>query len=378
MLDDPRVRKLMAIAVVLTAIAVVPRAQTTSPSPPTRTPTITSPEVLSDRRVVFRVFAPTAHQVDVNSWELGRLPMQRDDVGVWSVTTGPLAPDMYLYRLTIDGIDVADPSNSRSGHFYRSGPTSLVQVLGTPPNDWDEQNVPHGVISHHVYRSKVFSEDRDYYVYQPPGYDPARREPYPVLYLLHAGNGTAAGWIEAGAANVMLDNLIARGEAKPMLVVMPFGYGGNDSFSNMLLDEIMPQVEKTYRAAQKPNARAIVGASMGGGEAVFVGLNHPDRFAYVASFSGTVLFGPARSAFDASADAAFPNLNAGVNRQLRLFWVACGASDTAMLTINRPFRAWLRTRGISFTDVETPGAHNFLVFRRNLDALLPLLFDDEK
>jgi enterochelin esterase-like enzyme len=362
----------------ISAASVLIGAQNTNLPTATRPPVITSPEVLPDHRVVFRTFAPTASQVEVNSPEIGRVPMQKDAAGVWSATTEPLASDIYLYRITIDGAAVADPSNSRSGHFYRSGPTSLMQVPGTPPSDWDEQNVPHGVIAHHVYRSKVFAEDREYYVYQPPGYDPKRRDPYPALYLLHAGNGTAAGWLEASAANVMLDNLIARGAAKPMVVVMPFGYGGNEGFTNMLMGEIVPEVERTYHVSTDPRSRAIAGASMGGGEAIFVGLNHPDRFAYVASFSGTVLFGRSLNSFDADTDAAFPKVNADMNRQLRLLLVACGASDAALLALNRPFKAWLKARGIAFTDIETPGAHTFLVFRRNLDTLLPLLFQDAK
>jgi enterochelin esterase family protein len=344
-----------------------------SPGTRTRPPVITSPEVLQDGRVVFRVFAPTASQVEVNTVEAGRFRMQKDSAGVWSVTTEVLSPDIYLYRFSIDGAAVADPSNSRAGHLYGSGPTSLVQVLGATPSDWDEQNAPHGIVAHHVYRSAVFSENRDYYVYEPPGYDATRREPYPVLYLLHPANGTAAGWFEAGVANVILDNLIAQGKAKPMLVVTPLGYGGSEPFTTALLQEIIPQVEKNYRASRDPNARAIAGASMGGAEALFTGLNYVDQFAYVASFSGAVAAFAGAKGED--PDAAFRNVDEKTTARLRLLWVACGTSDPG-LNANRQFKAWLKARGVRFVDVETPGAHTFLVFRRNLDALLPLLFQN--
>jgi enterochelin esterase family protein len=230
-------------------------------------------------------------------------------------------------------------------------------------------------VAHHVYRSAVFSENRDYYVYEPPGYDPTRREPYPVLYLLHPANGTAAAWFEAGVANVMLDNLIAQGKAKPMLVVTPLGYGGYEPFTTAILQEIIPQVEKHYHASHDPNARAIAGASMGGAEALFIGLNHLDQFAYVASFSGAVTAFAGAKGENADADAAFRNLDEKATVRLRLLWVACGTSDPG-INANRQFKVWLQARGVRFMDVETPGAHTFLVFRRNLDALLPLLFQD--
>ena len=241
--------------------------------------------------------------------------------------------------------------------------------------------MPHGTIAHHVYRSTVFSDNRDYYVYEPPGYDPNRREPYPVLYLLHPARGTAAGWFEAGAAHLMLDNLISQRKAKPMLVVTPLSYGGNESFTTALLQEIIPQVQRDYRASDDRNARAIAGASMGGAEALFAGLTHLDRFAYVASFSGAVAaFGTkdtttVRLAPSDVARSWFPGLNETVNARLRLLWVACGTSDPG-IEANRQFKSWLTSRGVRFADIETPGAHTFLVFRRNLDTLLPLLFQD--
>jgi enterochelin esterase family protein len=231
----------------------------------------------------------------------------------------------------------------------------------------------------------VVGDERDFYVYTPPGYNPRAKQKYPVLYLLHGFSDDASGWTAVGRANVIIDNLIAQGKVKPMLVVMPLGYGAPeivaggfggfrddalrqrnfDRFTQALLSEVIPQVESTYLVIAKRNSRAIAGLSMGGVESLLTGLNHLDQFAWVGSFSAGGL--------QPDFSAQFPSLDAGANRQLRALWVACGVDD-GLIVPNRKFREWLKSKGIDHADIETPGVHSWMVWRRNLANFSQLLF----
>src|SRR5437899_8104063 len=230
--------------------------------------------------------------------------MQKDDQGVWSVTTEPLAPDYYGYSFVADGVGMFDPSNHavKPNFLYRA---SEVHVPGPASLSWEIGAVPHGEIHHHFYRSKVVGDDRGYFVYTPPGYDPRGKQSYPVLYLLHGYSDDADAWSAVGRTHVILDNLIARGKAKPMLIVMPLGYGAPeivspgapglrdpnlrqrnyDKFREALFTEVIPDVEKAYRVSKDRNSRAIAGLSMGGAESLYVGLNALHRFAWIGAFS---------------------------------------------------------------------------------------------
>jgi enterochelin esterase family protein len=238
------------------------------------------------------------------------------------------------------------------------------------------QDVPHGAVAHHFYRSATFGEERDYYVYVPPHYDPTRRARYPVLYLLHPSGGTASAWFEAGAANVILDNLIAQGKSTPMLVVTPMVpvtprmSNGSELFSKSLLEEVMPLVEADYHVSLDSKQHAIAGASLGGSEALLAALNHVNHFSWIGSFAGAVV---SRTTAGPYSDAEFPNLTSDVNSKIDLLWIACASGDPLFAT-NRQFKKWLETKSIRFTGVETEGAHTYLVFRRNLNEFLPLLF----
>ena len=205
-------------------------------------------------------------------------------------------------------------------------------------------------------------------------------------YLLHGFSDDSSGWTVVGRANVILDNLISEGKAKPMIVVMPLGYGDMDvirrgwgswsdkdlawrnlsKFTDILLGEVLPQVEAWYRVKKDRESRAVAGLSMGGAESLLSGLNHLDQFAWVGAFSsgGVDLRG---------FDSEFPNLNASANKKLKLLWIACGTDD-GLIKINRQFKSWLKDKGVQFTDIETPGMHTWMVWRRNLSALAPLLF----
>jgi enterochelin esterase-like enzyme len=348
---------------------------------------IQSPEVHPDRSVTFRLRAPNAKEVALDLEGAKGTPMEKDEQGVWSATTGPLDPDFYGYSFSVDGVSLHDPSNPAVTPNLLSVGNSL-HVPGPASLPWEVNDVPHGALHRHFYKSGVVGDNRDFYVYTPPGYDPTAKTLYPVLYLLHGFSDDASGWTAVGRAHVILDNLIAQGRAKPMLVVMPLGYGAPEilarngpswrdrslvernfsRFRDALLTEVIPQVEKNYRAAKDRNSRAIAGLSMGGSESLLTGLNTLDRFAWIGAFSS----GGMREEFD----AAYPSLDAKANAQIRLLWVACGTEDS-LIAINRRFRDWLKSKDIRHTDIETPGHHTWMVWRRNLAEFAGLLFQNK-
>ncbi|HEY7306357.1 MAG TPA: alpha/beta hydrolase-fold protein [Bryobacteraceae bacterium] len=353
-----------------------------------RPPVLESPDVQNDGRVIFRYFDPDAHNVAVNlEGEAEPVPMQKDDHGVWTATTKPLAPELYGYSFEVDGMHRLDPLNSRIKPNLLNL-SNVVHVSGSSPMRWEQQDIPHGTVHHHFYKSNVAGDHRDYYVYTPPGYDSNAAARYPVLYLLHGYSDDASGWTAVGKANLILDSLIDEGRAKPMIVVMPLGYGApqivqrprgtGSAFSNAslrtenfnkfqqaLLSEVLPQVERTYRVDSDRNARAIAGLSMGGAEALLTGLNHLDKFSWVGAFSAGGLG-------DGFAHD-FPRLAQEANDQLRVLWIACGTEDR-LITPNRSLVTWLKEKGIRLTQIETPGRHTWMVWRRNLIEFAPLLF----
>ena len=357
-------------------------AQNQPPQPP---PDLVTPEVHSDNSVTFRFRAPNAQEVKLTREGAEPQAMQQDESGVWTVNTPPLSPDYYGYSIVVDGARSIDPYNPLLKPNLLST-ENMVHVQGPPSLPWELNDVPHGEVHHHFYKSAVAQDDRDYFVYTPPGYDAMLRTTYPVLYLLHGYSDDASGWTAVGRANIILDNLIAIGKAKPMIVVMPLGYGTMEvvrlglqgipnrpevrelsfsKFRDALLTEIMPKVESEYRVEKDRNSRAIAGLSMGGSESLRTGLNALDKFAWIGAFSAGGLPEP--------YEKDFPELDANANRQLKLLWIACGTEDRLIAT-NRNLREWLKTKGVQHTDIETPGMHTWMVWRRNLTEFAGLLF----
>ena len=312
------------------------------------------------------------------------VPMQKNGAGLWTLTTPPLDPDYYGYFFQADGVPLIDPSNPLLKPNLLNTQNE-VHVPGPPSLPWELNDVPHGAVHHHLYTSKIVGDQRDFYVYTPPGYDPRSETKYPVLYLLHGFSDDASGWTAVGRANVIFDNLLAQGKIKPMLIVMPLGYGAPEivalgfgafahealrqrnfaKFTEALLAEVIPQVESLYRVNPDRVSRAIAGLSMGGSESLLTGLNHLDKFAWIGAFSSGGL--------TKQFDAEFPGLDATANGRLRLLWVACGTDDH-LIAINRHFRDWLKAKGVEHTDIETPGTHTWMLWRRNLAAFSQLLF----
>ena len=365
----------MIVLVMLLAGTSISAGQT----PATR---VASPEVAADRRVTFRVMAPQAREVTLTGEFLdASRALTRDASGVWSLTLGPIEPEIYHYNFTIDGVRTIDPGNP----VLKTGSTSstiasVLEVRGDRPAFYDGQAVPHGEIRIHWYQSKSLKSLRRATVYTPPGYDRNRAVRLPVLYLLHGANADETAWHRLGRANLILDNLIAARKIRPFLVVMPFGYGVDPAatappgantamFGKDLLDDLIPYVDATYRTLADRDHRAIVGLSMGGGQALTIGLNHLDRFSHVGGFSSGL--GPADGF--ATTFAAATVGPATTNRALKLLWIGCGTADGAFAA-SKSFSEFLTAHQITHTFRATEGAHTWMVWRRYLHEIAPLLF----
>jgi enterochelin esterase-like enzyme len=347
---------------------------------------IQSPQVEKDGSVTFRFLAPNALKVLLIMDDAKPRPMVKDTGGVWTYTA-TFAPDIYRYTFSVDGTILPDPNNPYIKPLFRRAlGQSLAHVPGPLSLSWELNDVPHGVMSQHFFKSKLIGDDRDIRVYTPPGYDPKRKEPYPVLYLFHGLTDETSAWVTAGRENIIMDNLIAQGKAKPMIIINTLGYGAPEMFTPgigqrtkeayqknealfipALLNEVIPMVEKLYNVGRTKKYRAVAGLSMGGGQSLDAGLNHADVFDYVGSFSPAVIL------LDPDYDKAFPNLNEAVNKQLKLVWIAIGKDDY-LVPSDRKFIDWLKSKRIVFEYKETEGVHSYQVWRRYLTEFVPLLF----
>jgi enterochelin esterase family protein len=378
--------RLMPLATIALFACITPTLR----AAPAAADAVVSPEVQADRRVTFRVYAPKAADVSLyGDWmPVGtKQVMTRDnangqDNGVWSVTVGPLNPGISIYSFTVDGMTIADPVNSRVKLRWRTS-ASLVEVPGgkDAPQLWEPRDVPHGKVEQLWQTATALDgETRAVWVYVPPGYVQNAATRYPVLYLLHGHNDTAAGWTMVGGANFILDNLIAERKAVPVVVVMPFGHAVPYTASReaqskntalveqYLLNDVMPAIEREYRIAPGREHCAIAGYSMGGGHALQIGLNHLDRFSAVCAFSSAV---PAD--FEARARDDAKTLNA----KLSLFWIGCGKDDPFFPRWQK-LHEMLDGAKVRHTFQPSEGAHVYAVWRRDLGEVAPLLFGDSK
>ncbi|MDP4209307.1 MAG: alpha/beta hydrolase-fold protein [Bacteroidota bacterium] len=347
------------------------------PSPPF------SPVVNADRSITFRVKAPKAVSVNLlfGEWDVKPQPLTKDSMGVWSVTINSVQPDIYSYVFNIDGVQVPDMNNpvTKIGTQIYS---SIVEVPGTPARFDEVQNVPHGVLQSCRFWSSVLNRVRAFNVYFPSQYftEPKRR--FPVLYLRHGGGDNETSWSQpAGRADVILENLIARQKAVPMIIVMPNGltdgsWAGGSTPEGMkaleqeLLSDVMPWVEKNCRVLPGRENCAITGLSMGGGQAFVMGLRNLDKFAWVGEFSAGLL-----SDKDFKVDELLPGIvNASnLNDKLKLFWIGCGKDDPrynghlALIDL-------LNKRGVRNEFHDTPGGHEWKVWRVELAGFMQKVF----
>ena len=352
-----------------------------APAPP-------SYEVRPDRTVTFRLRAPDATMVTVSGdFADGPQSMTKGADGTFTATAGPLRPALYNYTFSVNGVRVVDPTNPMVGAGDRSSGPSLFEIKGDKPSPWSIQSVPHGAVHINYYVSKKFDAQRMMYVYTPPGYDTSATK-YPALYLMHGAGGIESSWFSAGRANLILDNLIAEGKARPMILVMPYGRAGGAAtlglssaptvappsqspavvFHNDVVEDVVGFAEKTYRISSRPDDRAIAGLSMGGHQTLLVGLTHLDMFRYIGAFSPVIFNQSAEQDFKAAfADAA------ATNKQLKQFYIYCGNKDTLFLS-NKSFHALLDQRKITHTFVESEGAHVWWNWRDYLVDFAPRLF----
>lgn len=289
---------------------------------------------------------------------------------VWTVTSQPLTPDIYSYQFTVDGKTFNDPVNPRFIEEFDGVRTSTFSVQGAV---WTTTGAPEGAITRHSYPSSAIGGIEEYYVYAPPGYDAKRQEPYPAVYLLHGMGDSARTWITNGGVDITLNNLIAQGRARPMVVVMPLGYGDPtgllklQNFERALIEEMIPQAETGYHLSRSRTGRAIAGVSMGGAQAMSIGLGHPETFASIGSFSGAFQMAPLAP----FQDPASPVLRPG---RFDLIYVGWGAADS-LAPLNRELTANLAARGVAVTRVEVPNAgHVWPLWRQMVGEMLRLVF----
>jgi enterochelin esterase family protein len=388
-----------ALGVLLLASAASPRAEAQPPRrEPTPNDTLVSPEIAADRKVTFRVYAPKASAVTVGGdWvgASGPAKLEKDDKGVWSVTVGPLAPDFYSYSFSIDGVRTVDPKNPT----IKQGITSLDSmffVAGPEADFMDNRKVPHGDVRKVWYQSSTLDAQRRMHVYTPPGYD-SGKDRYPVLYLLHGGGDEDSGWSTIGRAGFILDNLLADKKAKPMLVVMPNGSlprptnftppkpgekpsaeavaamtAARERFTNELLKDVIPYVEKNFRVQTGAEHRAVAGLSMGGGQTLGAVTSHPDQFAYVGVWSAGI--GQNAADFE-KRSATFLDSADKVNKQVKLFSISVGDKDFA-LAGSQSLSDVLKKHGIKNELHVSGGGHTWINWRHYLNEFAPQLFTD--
>lgn len=397
MIISHRSRFVMALSLAVLATAVPPRAaaQQRARRQPTPNDNLKSAEVAPDRKVTFRIYAPKADEVSVNGdfGQGGKLT--KDDQGVWSLTVGPLAPDFYSYTFSVDGVRTIDPKNAQ----VKPGISSLDSVFQVPGEEGDFQamkDVPHGEIRAVWYQSRTLGVPRRMHIYTPPGYEGGDGK-YPVFYLLHGGGDDDAGWSTIGRAGFILDNLIAAGKAVPMIVVMPNGSlprpenlpprpaeGETPSpefraamealqqrFTDELLKEVIPTVEKGYRVNAGPANRALAGLSMGGGQTLRALATNPDQFAYVGIWSAGI-FGGKPEEWE-KRNEAFLGAADRVNHAVKRLEVVIGDKDF-LLSSSKGLTDTLKKRGIEHESRITGGGHTWINWRHYLNEFAPKLF----
>ena len=371
-----RLFTLIVVALVLPAAA---RAQ----NPPRPAPVV-SPEIQEGGKVTFRLRAAQAKEVALRGqWTRQPLPMRQGENGVWSATAEAVPAGVWEYSFQVDGLNVLDSLNPMFKPQREPG-KSILHIAGTPPNAWDWQEVPHGTVHQHGYPSKALGRPRELWVYTPPGYERAvsSNAKFPLLVLQHGSGDNHQTWVAHGKAHWILDNLIAAGRAKPMVVVMLDGHplgttsrdaapqrrgAAMDAFRREMFDDALPLVESLYRVELDAANRAIAGLSMGGGQSLTVGLGNLDRFAWVGAFS----------AAPPSTDVAQAVLADPVasNAKLRLLWIGCGQDDF-LKSRNEEFVAALKDKGVKHDWQLTAGDHSWPVWRRYLADFAPKLFQD--
>jgi enterochelin esterase family protein len=342
------------------------------------------PKVDSQSRATFRVEAKNAQKVQLDLKEV--YDMVRGEDSVWTVTTKPLDPGFHYYYIMIDGYRFADPA---SQSFYGVGRMMSGIEIPAPDQDfYTPKNVPHGQVNECYYLSDVKKAYNRFFVYTPPDYEKNIKKHYPVLYLQHGMGEDETGWVTQGKLNIIIDNLIADGRCKPMLIVVSNGecstlfrpkqgedpnearkrFGAN--FTPILLNEIIPYVEKTFRVRTDRDSRGMAGLSWGGLQTFQITLNNLDKFSYIGGFSGAGMFNP-ETELKTVYNGVFSD-SAKFNKKVHAFFVGIGSEEgQRMKSLSDSFSK----AGIHNTYFESKNtAHEWLTWRRCLYEFAPLLF----
>jgi enterochelin esterase-like enzyme len=385
-----------------------------------QTPQVVSPEVMADRRLAFRIYAPQAQAIRLGAGDIPGVgqttQLTKGENGVWEVTIGPIDPGAYRYNFNVDGVTTIDPRNPATSES-NTNVWSLVVVPGSEFTD--TKNVPHGAVAEVTYNSTALGAFRRMHVYTPPGYETGTAK-YPVFYLLHGAGDSDDAWTTVGRAGFILDNLIAAGKAKPMIVVMPAGHTsrgtvaggavGRNATQDFVKDftaDVVPYIGKHYRVLTDRAHTAIAGLSMGGTQTLNVAIPQLDKFSYVGVFSSgligafpelapagrgappaapapgtsvgsaTAAGTPAPSGPPLAADWTKQNAatldNPALRKGLKLLWFATGKDDGLITTSNATVEL-LKKHGLNATFQESPGGHTWVNWRNYLTEFVPQLF----
>jgi enterochelin esterase-like enzyme len=392
--------KLLAALIVACAVSAAASAAGQAP-PPSQAgrgggrgaqDTLVSPEVHPDRTVTFRLRFPEAKTVTLTGDWLatpaastgGSVPMTKGSDGIWTYTSDPLEATVHLYFFTVDGQNIADPINPKMKLRVRTS-ASLVEVPGSPVPPWQVRDIPHGSLDWNIHHSTAYDDTHEFMVYLPPGYFQSSAR-YPVLYLVHGAGDTALGWSTAGAANLILDSLIAEKKAVPMIIVMPFNGSNNPAvpngggrgadgaplpspFETYMLKDLIPYVDAKYRVKPGRENRAMAGLSAGGAATYNIGLKHLELFSAFGLFS---------AAGGGGADFAtrYPDLARdakAANAKINVFWIGCGTEDPLDAGA-KSLDAELTNAQIAHTYLDRAGGHVWPVWRWALAEFAPHLF----
>jgi enterochelin esterase-like enzyme len=335
--------------------------------------------------VTFRCQAPNAKVVELDCQMFPQAqPMVKGENGVWSITVTPGKPDIYPYAFVIDGTKIADPNNMfifpNEGFKY-----SLADVRGPEPSIQDIQDVPHGKVSYRFYHSNTCGIDRPLTVYTPAGYDPNGSERLPVLYLIHGMTDTYETWFKVGHVNNIMDNLIAKGLAKRMIIVMPYAnpyiemmrQGLADRYDSMdtdrvaaeIINDVKPFIEANYKVKTSARDRAVAGFSLGGRQALATGLGHPKEFAWVCAMAPAIFGNEYETNF---TNGTYVPVNT-LNKSYKLIWLGTGTSDF-LIEPSRGLDAFLTKNGVKHTFYTPDGGHTWMNCRDYLTHIAQLLF----
>ena len=337
------------------------------------------PKIHQDGRVWFRFKAPsTAQSVKIHMGS-DEVDMQKDEKGLWNIVMSNLKPGYQVYWMMVDGTEIEDPG---SDIFYSNGYRSVLEVPASDEANYSAKKVPHGDVREHWFYSEITGEFRRMFVYTPPGYDKDCTTKYPVLYLQHGAGELEMEWVHSGKANFILDNLIAEGKARPMIIVMNNGFATRPgqvaqpqvmgsrwaAFEDMLIKEVIPDIDKNYRTIADKEHRAMAGLSMGGMQTFTIGLKNLNTFSHLGIFSGVPT-----NYNELIKDAL--DLGPAFSQRIKLLWFGCGTDETAFHDRQKALQDLLTKSGIKAQYFISQGTtHEFQTWRRCLHEFAPLLF----